>query len=152
MLGGRNRRDGSDDRAGTRREQETEAHAEQEAASDISRPSAPERLKRALDEAADRWDEERQAHQEHDPDRDVPEDVLREAERREQRRRGQREGGEADDEPGHDGERPPAAARSTAREDDRQNRKDARADRRDHAGDERDPDEQSHLGDRSRRF
>ena len=55
-------------------------------------------------------------------------------------------------EPGHDGERPSAAAGSTAREDDRQNRQDARADRRDHAGDERDPDEQSHLGDRSRRF
>ena len=66
-----------------------------------------ERVERAPEQVAEPRPDQRQADQDDDRDREVPEEVVGQPERREERSRGQREDGEADDEPGDDGVRPP---------------------------------------------
>ena len=145
-LGGRDRRDGGDDRPCARREQQPEADAEEEAAADVARPAAAERQEGPLDETTERGDEQRQSEERDDADRDVSEEVRGQVERGQERGRGERERREAENEAGNDGIRTPRATRRAAGEEDRQDWKDARTDRRDHAGHEGDADEQCHLG------
>ena len=136
--------DGRDHRSRAGREEEAKADAEEKAASHPAGVAATERLERPLDDGAEPRPEQREPDEQDDPDGDVAEQVVREAERREERGRDQCEQREAPDEPGNDRVRPPLVAGGPAREDDRQDRQDAGGERGDDARDERDSDEQAH--------
>ena len=137
-------RDRRQHRACARHEHEPQARAQQEAASEV--PARPPRQaqQRPLDDLLDLREEQRRRDEEEERDRDVAQEVLRQAECPQEPDTEQREGREAEDEPGDDRERLPAATGRSACEDDRQDGKDAGRDGGDEPGCEADSDQDEH--------
>ena len=134
-------------RAGARDEDEPERAAEDEAAAEVARGPAREPRERPLDPGAHLGHDQDRGDQEEQADRDVPQQVLRQAELVQDPRREQGRDEEGDREPGDDQERPAPvlAAGDPAGQHDRQHRQHARRDGRDQAGHERKDDCEPHA-------
>ena len=103
------RRDRREDRPGARDHDETCAHSNDEAARLAGdRPSRQEE-ERPLEHPRDPLGEQARREHEQQHDGECSKKVFGEPERAQKSRAGEREGRERDDEPGRDGERPPAA-------------------------------------------
>ncbi len=114
------RRDRGENGSGARDEHQPEARAEQEAAAEVARAPSGQALKRPGDELADLRHEQRERDEEKQRDRQVAEEVIRQADLVEEPRCEEGEDGEADDDPRDDRERTPA--RRAAGEHDREHR------------------------------
>ena len=139
------RGDVREDRAAARHEREPERAAEQEAAVHVPAAPAAEPRERALDQLAELREEQCRRDDEEQRDRDVSQQVLRQAELVEQVRGEEDRDDERRQHPRDDRERTATAATRASGEDDRQDGQDARRDRRDHARQERDPEQYQHL-------
>jgi hypothetical protein len=107
------------------------------------RPPSGEEEQWTLGEGGQPGNEQCRREDEQQRDREVPEEILRQAEGVEQRRTDHREDAEAADEPEDDPVRP--AAGGAAGEQDRQDRQHARRQSGDHARQERDAEEDHRL-------
>ena len=98
----REHRDRREHRPGARHEDEPEARAEQEAAAEVAAPAPREACERPLEQEAEAGEDQRRRDQEEHRDREVPQDVLRQAEQVEEPGGRECEDREAEDEAGDD--------------------------------------------------
>ena len=128
-----------------RHEHEPERGAEQEPAAEVAAGPPAEPRQPLLEHEPDAREEQRCGDDEEEDDREVSQEVLREAERVEEPDAGEREGREARDQAGDDRVRPAPAPRCSAGEQDRQHREHTRRESRDQPGRKADRDQDEHA-------
>ena len=137
--------DRREDEPGAGREDEPERGSEQEAAAEVAAATPAEARERAFDRAAELRDDQRRRGQEQQPDRDVAQQVLRQAELVDDPGQREQRDEEGRDEAGDDREGPPRAAARASGEHDREHRVGAGRDRGDDPGEEGNPVDQHSL-------